>query len=212
MSGTCIMGAMRKDRKKIKKNMEITPLFSKPLAMTTLVLSDEEYNKIDEVLKHNKVEIRSNNLNVLGDSRLKFLKDDIIKVCNDYWLNTLRYSTQLQLTTSWFTSLDKGQRTDWHKHANSILSGIFYFGDHFSPLTYRNFDKGHSYDIEPIEHNIYNSDNWHMKPFKGLLTFFPSEVYHKVQETDLKRTSMAFNFIPTGTYGPGDSIVSINEY
>ena len=50
-----------------------------------------------------------------------------------------------------------------------------------------------------------------MKPFKGLLTFFPSEVYHKVQETDLKRTSMAFNFIPTGTYGPGDSRVSINE-
>jgi len=35
-------------------------------------------------------------------------------VCNDYWLNTLRYRTQLQLTTSWFTSLTKGQSTDWH--------------------------------------------------------------------------------------------------
>ena len=189
--------------------MEITPLFSKPLAMTTLVLSDDEYNKIDEVFNNCNVSIRSKNLKVLEDHKLKFLRDDIERVVNDYWLNTLMYDTKLELTTSWFTSLTKGQNTDWHKHTNSMLSGIFYFGDHFTKITYKDFNRMHSYDLEPKEYNIYNSDNWHIKPFKGLLTLFPSEVYHKIQETDLKRTSMAFNLIPTGTYGTGDSIVKV---
>ena len=62
--------------------------------------------------------------------------------------------------------------------------------------------------------NIFNSSDWFIDPQKGLVIFWPSEIYHTVIETNMNnndiRKSLAFNIVPIGTYGKEDSQVTIN--
>ena len=62
-------------------------------------------------------------------------------------------------------------------------------------------------NLIPSEYNIFNSREWRYTPTNGLLLFFPSEMHHKIEknESNITRHSLAFNIIPIGTYGEGDS-------
>jgi hypothetical protein len=66
---------------------------------------------------------------------------------------------------------------------------------------------------EPSEWNIYNYQSFVIQPDKNLLVFFPSDLKHKINVyTGLKdRYSVAFNLIPVGTIGLGDSSVTISQ-
>tara|TARA_R100000406_G_scaffold40517_1_gene27051 strand:- start:250 stop:540 length:291 start_codon:yes stop_codon:yes gene_type:complete len=54
--------------------------------------------------------------------------------------------------------------------------------------------------LDPREYNIYNSRSWRFKPVNGMVIFFPSEVFHKVLQSNsnIVRYSLACNYIPTG--------------
>ena len=62
-------------------------------------------------------------------------------------------------------------------------------------------------DEEDDDYNIFNSKSWQWTPKKGMLIFFPSSVYHRIlrNESSKTRYSIAFNFMPLGVIGDGDS-------
>ena len=199
---------------------EILPAFSKPIAWVDLKLSDECYKNIATAFEQSNIEIHeddgegsalglSKDIHVLNNPVLKDFKKIINNTVKDYWYNDLKIENDFSITTSWFTLLKDGAKADWHSHANSFLSGVFYFGDYFSELKFINFNTGNSYACSVNEYNIYNSKEWILKPKKGLLILFPSELHHSIVKSNIERTSMAFNIIPVGDYGANDSRVNI---
>ena len=55
--------------------------------------------------------------------------------------------------------------------------------------------------------NIHNSKEWQVQPKKNMVIFFPSYLEHSILNNTSKkpRHSLAFNLIPFGKYGVGDS-------
>jgi len=151
---------------------------------------------------------RSDSLYVLEDKRFKFLKDELMKEFYLFALDVMRYSNKFEITTSWFTKSTKGQSSNYHNHNNCILSGILYLqtNENSGNISFEDFSNKR-YLIQPKEFNLLNSQEWKIKPEDGLLLMFPSEVYHKIQknESDITRYSLAFNLVPTGAIGYGDS-------
>tara|TARA_R110000803_G_scaffold49018_2_gene101938 strand:- start:1497 stop:2081 length:585 start_codon:yes stop_codon:yes gene_type:complete len=116
-------------------------------------------------------------------------------------LNSLNHSFEdIQISTSWFNTLNKDEYIQTHNHYNSYISGVFYLTEGSSIVF-----------GSPIETKYYfintNSDtksnSYNIKPEPNLLLLFPSYLYHKVLPSDLdNRISIAFNIIPKGEFGP----------
>ena len=122
-----------------------------------------------------------------------------------------KYDNKFIITTSWFTHTKDGRFGNFHNHSNSMFSGVFYFTDDNSAIKFQNFNKNTSFNIIPKEFNVYNSSSWEVKPPKGTILLFPSEVYHYVNISNKDRKSLAFNIVPVGEYGGRDSKVNV-EY
>jgi len=199
---------------------EILPAFSKPIAWVDLKLSDEFYKNIDIAFDQSNIEMVHNDgagstfglskdMHVLNNPVLKDFKKIILNTVKNYWHNELLIKNDFSITTSWFTLLTNGTKGDWHSHANNFLSGVFYFGDYFSELKFRNLNIGNSFECTLHDYNIFNSKEWILKPKKGLLILFPSELNHSIIKADKERKSMAFNMVPVGDYGTNDSRVNM---
>ena len=63
------------------------------------------------------------------------------------------------------------------------------------------------FNLTPREWNIMNSCSWNISPEKNLLIFFPSYLEHRIINNRGKRKSLAFNIVPIGEYGTGDSSI-----
>ena len=57
------------------------------------------------------------------------------------------------------------------------------------------------------EINSITANEIYLKPRSKMLILFPSYVYHEIaiHREDNNRRSLAFNIVPTGLYGTGDS-------
>ena len=57
------------------------------------------------------------------------------------------------------------------------------------------------------DYNIHNSNDWNIKPEKNMVLFFPSYLEHAILDNRSKKSrhSLAFNIVPMGKYGNGDS-------
>jgi len=206
--------------------MEIIPTFCKPLTWSLLNLSEDDYKSIDETFKKYPMENKktssgqpykintSNNMYILEDPKMANIKKLISESFSELWHNNLHYTNDFQFTKSWFTEIKGHGALDWHKHTNCMFSGVFYFGEYFSRILFRDYNRGNNMDLKPTMHNIFNSSDWFIDPQKGLVIFWPSEIYHTVIETNMNnndiRKSLAFNIVPIGTYGKEDSQVTIN--
>lgn len=114
---------------------------------------------------------------------------------------------------SWITKIDVGQRSDYHTHINSFYSGVLYFQDNSSPLILRHpfpFCTHVSLSDKFKHHNT--DENLYYEPKAGEIIMFPSYLYHSVSfnNENYSRYSMAFNVVPTGTYGNYDSKITVN--
>tara|TARA_B100001996_G_C18628637_1_gene580854 strand:- start:52 stop:702 length:651 start_codon:yes stop_codon:yes gene_type:complete len=119
------------------------------------------------------------------------------------------------ITTSWITLSNKGEGSQLHKHKNSFWSGVYYFQEEYPEGTggilFDNpntdlFDFSfQSTDIENF--NNINSLTCTFHPSPNLLLFFPSYLEHQVMthNLDKSRSSLAFNIVPLGGWGDGDS-------
>ena len=200
-------------------NVFIDILFSKPVYGKYLNIDTkkivsilEEYDFHDagdpNWRKVDNISSQSDNLYVLKDKRFKFLKDELMKEFHLFTSDIMKYPNKFEITTSWFTKATKGQSSTCHNHNNCILSGVLYLqtNENSGDISFKDFvDK--RYVMRTKEYNELNSIAWRIKPADGLLIIFPSEVYHKVEEneSDITRYSLAFNVVPTGLIGYGDS-------
>ena len=119
------------------------------------------------------------------------------------------------ITTSWFTFSKRGEGSQLHSHRNSFWSCVYYYqeeyGDGSGGISFDNpninlfeFYFSH-HDI--IKSNHFNCSAWEFTPEPGLLLIFPSYLQHQIMKhnNDAPRSSLAFNIVPLGKWGDGDS-------
>ena len=139
------------------------------------------------------------------------LKNSIEKNLEAYVKKVLTHSkATFKITTSWATLTPHGGSGQIHKHCNSWISGVYYphatDGICFHrPLT-------SNWSLETDEWNAFNSDIWKVEPVPNTLLIFPSLLQHSIlkNKSDKNRYSIAFNVLPTGRFGQGDSTIYIS--
>ncbi len=123
------------------------------------------------------------------------------------------YTNDFIISTSWITKMEKkGEIVQSHCHKNSFYSGVYYFDEYeedeggvleiMTPLS-NHFD----FNVMPEDWNVYTGRALKFSPKKNLLILFPSYLFHQVlsYEGTSIRKSLAFNIVPIGFYGDGDS-------
>ena len=123
------------------------------------------------------------------------------------------YTNDFIISTSWITKMEKkGEMSQSHCHKNSFYSGVYYFDEYeedeggvleiMTPLS-NHFD----FNVMPEDWNVYTGRVLKFSPKKNLLILFPSYLFHQVlsYEGTSIRKSLAFNIVPIGFYGDGDS-------
>tara|TARA_R100001594_G_scaffold129454_1_gene168075 strand:- start:141 stop:740 length:600 start_codon:yes stop_codon:yes gene_type:complete len=150
----------------------------------------------------------SKDLNVLR--KYKELNKEIIKAVN----TTLKEVLMLEninyiIFSSWLTKTELQGSPDAHNHANSWLSGVYYpKGDPGFGIKFYN-DHKTQFFTPPTKYNIYNSGEWNIIPEDNYLILFFSQLRHKIMLNNSNecRYSLAFNILPKGKFGAGDSTV-----
>jgi hypothetical protein len=198
--------------------MQIKPIF--PQAVLGLSKLEVDHNK---VLKHieniefivTEASIQeeadvyiSKNLNILD--KIVYLRDEIYINVKNYLNNVMKLKIDFQFTTSWVTKTPPNGYSHGHIHQNSFLSGVYY------PISDKNFKiKFHKekslWSVQTIEVNDLNAD-WYNVNFteNNALILFPSNLMHSIEKnlSDKVRYSIAFNTLPLGEIGTGDSKIN----
>ena len=140
------------------------------------------------------------------------LKKQLMNELNNFFHNVMNYESDFKITTSWFTKSQNSQSSNYHNHNNSMFSGILYLrtDENSGDISFEDFNN-RRYKLNVKEYNIYNCTEYQIKPIDGLLILFPSEVHHKIlkNNSNIVRHSLAFNIIPVGEIGSGDSYLNI---
>jgi len=198
--------------------MQIKPIF--PQAVLGLSKLEVDHNK---VLKHieniefivTEASIQeeadvyiSKNLNILD--KIVYLRDEIYINVKNYLNNVMKLKIDFQFTTSWVTKTPPNGHSHGHTHQNSFLSGVYY------PISDKNFKikfykEKSLWSVQTIEVNDLNAD-WYNVNFteNNALILFPSNLMHSIEKnlSDKVRYSIAFNTLPLGEIGTGDSKIN----
>jgi len=142
----------------------------------------------------------------------------IKKILLDHFISfadgVLGVNCNFEITTSWLTKCEKGEESTLHLHGNSFWSGIYYYGENYcesSPIEFENPLVNHIRDygfyVIPEKATQYNKLVERVLPTKNMLIMFPSYLKHRIgtHTSDISRYSLAFNIVPIGHYGGGDS-------
>ena len=150
------------------------------------------------------------------------IRDILLKKFKQFAFECLNYNVDFMITTSWVTITDPQKYMEsgsqYHLHKNSFYSGVYYYDEYdgdTAPLEFLNpleYHKNHLIVPSKDQYNILNGDTYCIRPKKKILLLFPSYLKHKVgQNTSNKtRLSLAFNIVPVGSYGHGDSSMNSN--
>ena len=193
---------------KVKENTDILQSCHKHIG-------DGKWNRTYENLSQNTGWV----YNGEGDMRILESYPQIKKVLLDAFLSfasevMMLKNVNFDITTSWLTKMEKGDSSPLHLHANSFWSGVYYYGEEYeqaSPIEFEhpliNHIKDYGFYIQPDGMNEYNTLKTGMYPQKNQLILFPSYLKHRICEhkSDKTRYSLAFNIVPIGGYGYGDS-------
>jgi uncharacterized protein (TIGR02466 family) len=198
--------------------MQIKPIF--PQAVLGLSKLEVDHNK---VLKHiENIEFKitdasiqgeanvyvSKNLNILDE--ISFLKDEIYNNIKNYLNNIMKLKMDFQFTTSWVTKTFSNGYSQEHTHQNSFLSGVYY------PIGNENFKikfhkEKNTWSAEILEINDLNADWYNVNITENnALILFPSNLKHSIEKnlSNKIRYSIAFNTLPLGEIGTGDSKIN----
>jgi uncharacterized protein (TIGR02466 family) len=164
---------------------------------------------------------RSKNSYLLDEPEAGELKSYILNLAKDFASQMLKYDyEEYRFGQSWLSYKHPGQHHTMHTHPNSLISGVFYFGEpventpairfhkmiggmnvsYLSPKTKKN-KRDSKYAIDYLSVDF--------KP--GLLLLFPSFVYHSVpiNKTGKVRCSLAFNIVPKVGFGDETSLTEL---
>tara|TARA_R110000744_G_scaffold215378_2_gene334222 strand:+ start:204 stop:815 length:612 start_codon:yes stop_codon:yes gene_type:complete len=185
-----------------------TPVFGSAIYCSEIDIDEKKIvSLIDAPIKSSQVgtEYRGkDSYYVLEQKKFKSLKNAILKEFHHYASEVLQYSNKFKITTSWFTQLDKGEQGQPHNHNNCFISGVLYLKtyENSGDIVFKDY-RDSRFMLFPKQYNLYNSKDWVYKPTNKMILFFPSSLYHEIEEnkSEYTRHSLAFNFIPIGTLG-----------
>ena len=207
-----------------KSKVDMLDMFSIPLIHCEL---DEDTSELrqctDYVLNTNQVDVdeykifQKSGLKETIDFEFRVLeqfpkmKQMFTHISNRLIKEGLNYDNKLEISSSWFTKTHKGEQSPMHDHKNCVFSAVYYYGnydDKVGNLIFKNpIVNLTSYRLNVGKSNKFNTYDIEITPQAGSLLIFPSYVSHKidVHKSDIPRLSLAFNMIPVGQYGIGDS-------
>lgn len=158
---------------------------------------------------------RSKDSYILDHPDCKELKSFILDKIKYFATNYMGYDYNSYIFgQSWISVKYPGQHHTIHTHPNSLISGVFYFGEPSENTSAIKFHDGGANPKTPLMRarrlrpdKIPSSvimDNFDVPFIPGQLVIFPSYLQHSVpiNKTDKPRYSLAFNSVPA--YGLGD--------
>ena len=147
----------------------------------------------------------SHDINVI--KKYKTLNKEIDKALKLVLGKILQYkNTQYRMCNSWVTKTEPDGYGNEHAHSNPWLSGVYYPEDNNQSGIRFSYDNT-IFNTVPKQFNIYNSHTWTLDAEKNLLIIFFSSLRHRILPNLSKqnRYSLAFNVMPKGDFGWGDS-------
>lgn len=204
----------------------IYPIFSKPIYESRLNVPNAKMAYVLNFLKNNnyanyknsiKLDIGTKTNYVLDIDKFKFLKNAILQKFNLYAKQELKHNNKWQITTSWFAKTENGEEGNYHIHENSFYSGVFYLStpNNCGDISFINF-ASRNLALTYTDYNILNSRKWSINPQEQNILFFPSDVYHKIEQNNSgkSRYSLSFNIMPKGTIqeaNMSDTIITLGN-
>jgi uncharacterized protein (TIGR02466 family) len=208
-------------------NYEILELFPTPV-FTTMV--PVEFSGItpwlfkqemlsEEVDSPNYGE-RSKNSYILEEPEAINLKSYILELTAQY-SKMLGYDyTSYRFGQSWLSYKHPGQHHTTHSHPNSLISGVFYFGEptnNTPAIKFHKLEGGMNVSymspkiIKDKRELKYAQKEFSIEFTPGLLLLFPSYLHHSVplNKTEKTRCSLAFNTVPTIGFGEETSLTEL---
>jgi uncharacterized protein (TIGR02466 family) len=203
----------------MENNYKIIDLFPTPLFTTqipsqyssviTVFDKQEMGGNLGQEFEYGK---RSKNSYVLNDPNCLKFKEYLLTQITYFANQILSYDyDSYKITQSWLTFKYPNESHVSHSHPNSLISGVFYYGDIDNLTSQIIFYKGNSYPDSQFlllpkykhERGIHSYTEYHYKPSPGSLILFPSYLRHSVpvNTTNKIRKSLAFNVVPTEGFG-----------
>ena len=143
---------------------------------------------------------------------IKQLKKEINYSIDFLIKKIFNYESSFHIFNSWGTKTLINGYSGQHIHANTWLSGVYY------PEEDLNFKITFYSDRLPIfadkindnGFNIFNCGHYFICPKKNDLVIFPSNLKHRINinKSKKERYSLAFNILPKGDFGSGDSFIN----
>tara|TARA_Y100000361_G_scaffold145265_1_gene154255 strand:+ start:172 stop:789 length:618 start_codon:yes stop_codon:yes gene_type:complete len=196
--------------------MESLPLFPSPVLKLYVEENTDQLNKhIEKADFIRTTAFGSNWSYTSSDVRLLKKYPRIEKILLNKFKSVAKenfyYKNDFVISTSWMSKTDPGGYSQMHMHKNSFYSGVYYFDEYDNDSSALEFENPLTaypdFQLIPTEFNIMNSNSWKIWPQKNLLVLFPSYLRHGVlkNKSNETRYSLAFNIVPVGKYGEGDS-------
>lgn len=164
---------------------------------------------------------KSENTYILDQPVLASLKEVITDNVSEYANKVLGLAGGFAITQSWLSIKNPGQEHVTHSHANSIISGVFYFGNDVGVegLTFsKNAYVSPTWMMDPLLNpNITNQFAFTeitLKVENYMICLFPSYLAHRVSTntTDKPRYSIAFNAVPQYGLGLEGNLTELEFY
>lgn len=163
---------------------------------------------------------RSKNSYILDEPECKDFKPFVLGLAKVYG-NMLGYDYEsYRFGQSWLSYKHPGQHHTQHTHPNSLISGVFYFGQPEEKTPAIRLHKmmggiNTSYispKRTPDKRNLkYAWEHFDINFNPGLFLLFPSHLLHSVpiNQTNSTRCSLAFNVVPEVGFGEEGSLTEL---
>ena len=164
---------------------------------------------------------RSDNSYILNEPECVEVKKFVLQHVKEFAENTLLYDYNTwEISQSWVSRKQPGQHHTMHTHPNSLISGVFYYGEPSEKTPAIKFHKMqggiNQQVIQPAVKPDKRSSKFAWKEFAvnfspGLLLLFPSYLFHSVPTNESKtvRSSVAFNVVPKNKLGSEENLTEL---
>tara|TARA_B100000131_G_scaffold166791_1_gene161232 strand:+ start:1672 stop:2292 length:621 start_codon:yes stop_codon:yes gene_type:complete len=195
---------------------KLSNLFTIPMVQLKIEADTDELKNCKDIIKpitsHDQDPEGSGNNEYRVLEKYPKIKKLFLEIFEEYANVSLGYQNKFEITSSWITKTTKSVSSAFHNHKNCAFSGVYYFDEYdkdsatigfLNPLSDLS-----SYMLNTRELNPVNANYVAIEPSEKCLIFFPSYLKHRINahKSDKPRYSLAFNIVPVGDYGSGDSI------
>jgi len=211
-----------------KDNIEVLSLFPTPVFTTVYTKGDLDdtidfldNSKMNSDGKPDQYGLVSEDTYILDSKECKPLADFIMDAVLVFGKEIMMYDyDEYKFSQSWISHKKSGQIHTAHTHSNSLISGVFYYGEEDPNMPAITFHKWYGAinisQLSPIykkdrRPSQYAWDTFSINYSAGLLLLFPSYLLHSVPVNNTKkvRKSIAFNILPKEKIGDERSLNEI---